>query len=479
MPWSSNSSASLGPPASPMLEQLLAAYRAQLSRPVEALKKQRNQFQEQQKVLSSLRSTLQELLFQAQLLTLPGAEQRFATRTVQSSHPEVITATAQNAAPLGSASVYVARTASNDVLASARLTKTDPFAPAGTYRFELTATGSTVTVTVTLDGTEDTETALRKIATAVNTTAEVGAVATVIADTATTVRLTLTAKRTGSDAAISFVDIDGMLARLGWDSSLFADPENRTVLTDTTAGYHRARLSELNALLNVNGISVTRQSNTISDLLPGLTLTLLRSHTANEPPATLTTTVDTDGAAAVIQKLLDAYNAALKELNRALTGPFKGDTALRQLLSTLRSLGSQSLGSGPLQTLADIGISAGKDGTLTLTNRQRLAQELSIDSARVAALFTASGGFGERIVAELHDITGSAGTLQMRWNSIGGRLRILDNRIWQLERRLEQQVELYRKEYLHLQQLYSAATAQLGMVNNFATSVAAVWPTLR
>lgn len=479
MPPMANSAAPPSPPGSPMLEQLLAAYRAQQNRPVEILKKQQAQLQEQQKLVSSLQNTLQELFFQAQLLTLPGAEQRFATRKVQSSQPEVVTATAQNVAMLGNVSVYVSRTASNDVLASNRLTKSDPFAlAAGTYRFELTAAGRTVTVIVTLDGTEDTETALRKIATAINATADVGAVATVIADTATTVRLTLTAKQTGSDAALSFVDTDGMLARLGWDSALFADPENRTVLTDTAAGYQRARTSDLNAQLSVNGISAVRQTNTIVDLLPGLTLTLLRSHTANESPAILTTTVDADAAAAAIQKLLDAYNTTIKELNGALSGSFKGDAAFRHLSLALRSLGSQSLGDGPLQTLADIGISMSRDGTLTLSNRQRLEQELTIDSARVAALFTTSGGLGERIVATLQDVIGSTGILQTRWSSLGQHIRALNDRIRQLERRLEERVERYRKEYLHLQQLYSAAIAQLGIVNNFATSVATVWPTM-
>ncbi len=456
------------PTGQALLKQLLAAYRSQQSRPLETLKQRRQQLQEQQKLLNTIRSKLEELFFQGQLFTLPGADQRFATRKVQSSHPDVVTAIAESSATLGTTSVYVHRLAHNDVLVSQRLLRTDPFLPAGVYRFELTGSGTTVTVTVTLDGTEDTEAALRKIATAINATTNVGAVATVLTDTPTTVRLSLTAKQTGSDSALRFVDTDGLLARLGWNSGFFADPENRTVFTETSAGYQRARSSELNAQLSINAITVTRQSNTISDLLPGVTLTLLRSQTPTESAVTLTTTVDPDAVAALIQKLLDVYNSALKELTNALNGSLKGDLVLRQLLSNLRSLSSQLLGNGALQTLGDIGIGIGKDGTLTLSDRRRLEQELANGSDRVAALFTSSGGFGERITTLLQDMIGSSGTLHARWNSIGRQLQTLSQRIRQTELRIEQQVEQYRKEYLKLQQLFSAATAQLGIANNFA-----------
>jgi len=459
----------LNPNRQSPLEQLLAAYRAQQSRPLEALQRQQKQLQEQQKLLATLRTKLEELYFRAQLFTLSGAAERFATRKLQSSAPDIVTGTAQNSALLGSVSLTVHRLARNDTLVSDRLNRTSPFGLSGTYRFELTANGSTATVEVTLDGTEDTETALRKIAAAVNATASIGVVATLILDTATTVRLSLTAKQTGSDAAITFTDTDGLLASLGWNSSLFADPENRTVMTDTTAGYQLARVSELNAELNLNGITVVRPTNTISDLLPGITLTLLRSQQPGDAPVTLTTTVDADKVAAFLKDFLDSYNAALKELNSALQTTLKGDPSLRQIRSQLRLLSSQLLGSGPLKTLRDIGITVGSDGTLSLSDRTRLEQELSIGSDRVAALFTSAGGLGERIVSALHDTVGSSGTLRLRWQSIGTQLQTLNSRISQLQKRVDQQVEQYRKEYLKLQQLYSMASAQLGMITNFAT----------
>ncbi|MCS6966447.1 MAG: flagellar filament capping protein FliD, partial [Candidatus Kapabacteria bacterium] len=109
-----------------------------------------------------------------------------------------------------------------------------------------------------------------------------------------------------------------------------------------------------------------------------------------------------------IQKLLDSYNAALKELTNALGGPFKSDTSLRQLSNQLRSLSSQHLGNGPLQSLRDIGITVNKDGLLTLSDRSRLEQELAYGSERIASLFTSAGGLGERIAALLQDVTGSS-----------------------------------------------------------------------
>ncbi|MCS7170180.1 MAG: hypothetical protein NZ949_06110, partial [Candidatus Kapabacteria bacterium] len=277
-----------------LLEQLLAAYRSQQGRPLEALKQRQKQIQERQKLLNNLHTRLEELLFQAQTFSRPGAEERFMARKVQSSAPEIVTATAQSSALLGSVSIQVQRTARNDVLSSDRLLKTEPFGLSGTYRFDLTAGGNPFSVEVSLNGTEDTETALRKIATAINTTPNSSVAATVIADTATTARLTLTAKQTGTAAAIAFADNTGLLSRLGWTNSLFADPESRIVATNAAAGYQLARSSELNAQLAVNGLTVVRESNIITDLLPGMTLTLLRSQQPTDPPVTLTTVADTE-----------------------------------------------------------------------------------------------------------------------------------------------------------------------------------------
>ncbi len=453
---------------SPPLEQLLAAYRTQLSRPLDTLKQRQQQLQEQQKLLASLRTTLEALFFSAQSLTLPGAEGNFVTRKTQSSAPDIITATAQKDAVLGGSFVHVDRLARNDTLVSHRLTRTDPFGLSGLYHFELTAAGTTALVAVTLDGTEDTETALRKIATAINTTPTIGVVATVITDTPTTVRLTLTAKQTGTSAAIRFTDTDGLLAALGWSAGMFADPENRTVMTETSAGYQLGRASELNAQLRINGISLIRESNTITDALPGMTLTLLRAQQPTDPDVTLTTTVDVDTAASFLQTILDRYNSALKELNSATKGALKSYPAVRQLLRELRTLVSQQLGTGPLQVLRDIGITIEQDGTLKLSDRSRLERELIAGSERVAALFTSPGGFGERVAALLQDVIGSSGTLRTQWQLVSQRIQNLTGRIRQLESRIEQQVEQYRKEYLKLQQLYSMATAQMGILSNFA-----------
>ena len=458
------------------LEQLLAAYRAQLSRPLDALKQQQQRLQEQQKLLASLRTTLEELFFTATSLTMPGAERRFITRTVQSSAPEVITATAQQDALLGSVSVHVERLARNDVLASARLNRADPFGLSGLYRFEITAAGTTATVEVTLDGTEDTETALRKIATAINTNSTAGVVATVVGDTATSVRLVLTAKQTGTSAAIRFTDTDGLLAALGWSASMFADPENRTVMTDTGAGYQLGRSSELNALVRLNGLSIIRESNTLTDVLPGVTLTLLRAQQPGDPDVTLTTTVDVEKAASLIQGILDRYNSALKSLSSASKDTLKGNPFVRQLLGQLRTLASQPLGSGPLQVLRDIGITIESDGTLKLSDRSRLERELTAGSQRVAELFTSPGGLGDRLAELLRDAVGSGGTLQTQWQMLGERIQGLSKRIRQTETRIEQQVEQYRKEYLKLQQLYLMATAQLGMLNTFATPPPGMFP---
>jgi len=450
------------------LETLLAAYRAQQERPLQALRQRQQLLQSQRNLLSSLRNTLQELLARAVDVAQRGTNP-FAARKVESSSPDIATASADSSAILSSATLFVERLARADVLASNRLSRTDPFGITGTRSFQLTANGTTVTVSVTFDGSETTEQALRRIAAAINSTANVGATATVVQDTPSTVRLTLIAKQTGSPAAITFDDPEGLLATLGWTPALFADPANRTVMTDSSAGYQLSAVEQLNAQVVLNGISLVRPTNTFDDALPGVRLTLLRAQRSGDPPVTLTTTVDTDKVANYITTLLNAYNDALKALNSALSKEFKGDGRTRALLLQLRAIVSEQLGSGSLRSLSDIGITIGKDGTLTLSAKDRLQQQLQNDPSQVARLLGANGGFADRLRTLLEEMTASNGGLRARMRMTDERIRNLSTRIRQLQQRIDQQVEAYRREYLKLQQLYSMAQSQLGLLGNFAS----------
>lgn len=166
---------------------------------------------------------------------------------------------------------------------------------------------------------------------------------------------------TGTDNALRFsVDAaaDPRLAALDFS----ADPSSVQV---QTAG---------NAELSLNGIPVTRASNTITDLLPGLELTLTAPTTT---PATITATPDTEGSLEVMQGFVDMINATrtlFKDLTArgfgsgATAGDLAGDTLTEGLLRGMETVLARGFGSANTH-LADIGVMTERDGSLSLDAR--------------------------------------------------------------------------------------------------------------
>ena len=124
-----------------------------------------------------------------------------------------------------------------------------------------------------------------------------------------------------------------------------------------------------NANFKVNGIAITKTSNTITDVIEGVALNLSKVTTS---PVTLTVARDTSTVSNSIAGFVKAYNdivATLKSSSGydAATkqgGILLGDSTVRNLQNQLRNmLNTEVTGaSGSLTRLADVGVNFQKDG---------------------------------------------------------------------------------------------------------------------
>ncbi len=128
-----------------------------------------------------------------------------------------------------------------------------------------------------------------------------------------------------------------------------------------------------NAHFTVNGIAITRASNDVDDVIPGVSFTIA-GYTG--VPATVGVAVNTDAAKEAMQGLVDAFNSSIRLIDelgsRGFNGSVKGDLAGDPAISTLQrqmesliSNGIEGFGDRPLY-LADIGVRTERDGTLSL-----------------------------------------------------------------------------------------------------------------
>lgn len=175
-------------------------------------------------------------------------------------------------------------------------------------------------------------------------------------------------------------------------STLTGDESVFTVDAGTTGlGGSTVTTTGQDAVLTMGGLTITRSSNTITDLVEGATIELKQVTTS---PVTLTTARDDEKAIAAVKSLVDAANAVLQELqtqtkydaDSGRAGALQGDGLARQLTTELRSVLSGSVGSGSVTHGSQLGISLTRGGLVTL-DEATLKTALADDPSGVAAFF--------------------------------------------------------------------------------------------
>ena len=160
-----------------------------------------------------------------------------------------------------------------------------------------------------------------------------------------------------------------------------------------------------NASYTLDGASMTSSTNTVTNAMPGVTLNLLGA----DPKTTLTVNVapDTQGIEANVNSMINAYNAVISYVNTQMTytpgssttgttatagttgGPLFGDTTLQSIKSQLQSSIMSQVGTGSMDYLSDIGITANSTGVLSL-NTTTLESAISNNFSGVVNLLSDS-----------------------------------------------------------------------------------------
>ena len=128
------------------------------------------------------------------------------------------------------------------------------------------------------------------------------------------------------------------------------------------------------ASFTVDGIAMTRSTNTISDLFNGYTLEL---EATSSSAINISSTQNLDNITALLSNFIDAYNAIytnITEMSGAAfsedesTGPLAGDSLARSIQRELRSYTTKSLSGyeGGPYSMSLLGVQTNRDGSLTL-----------------------------------------------------------------------------------------------------------------
>ncbi len=342
---------------------------------VSAAEAPEQQLQSEQSDLASKTSIVNQLSTDLQSLgTLVGGmsqDSQVQFRTATASDSSVTVAVSGDAAAQ-THDIRVQQLASAQVVASNTFAS-DTAGIAGTGSMTIqTASGTPQQVTW---GSNDT---LDDIAQSINN-ANAGVTASVLFD-GTSYRLVTSANKSGVANAAAYTESGNALG--------LSNAANQTVVPQ-------------NAIVSVDGITVTRPSNVLDDVIPGMTITAVQPNATGAPDTQVAVSNDQSQITSKLQSFVSGYNAVMTDLGNQLnytgttagTNTMFGDSTLEQLQNSMQSLATAFYGNN--DALSNLGLTIDDTGQMSL-NTTTLQSALATDPSALSTLFV-GGGLSQQI----------------------------------------------------------------------------------
>lgn len=313
----------------------------------------------------------------------------------------------------------------------------------------VSSTGDAVTTSATVFVTKGATTtevsvgdgSLASVVSGINT-AKIGVTATAVQVEPGKYKLQLESTTTGADTDISVDD--------GAGGNPFASS------TLGSVGQLRAGADAKLQVGGPSGYTVTRSSNTISDLLAGVTMTLTKADPATS--VTVDVAADAEGLADRVGKLVDTLNAALGEMKSTTAynaetkkgGVLLGESLVRRLRGDLVLAATDEVPGAALNSPSAAGLSVKADGTLGF-DRAKFLDAYAKDPGAVEDVVGSGTGSAAGMAARVAALAQGAvdagtGLLPSAVEGRQSEVRSLDRRIAEMDVRLadrEQRLRLH------------------------------------
>ena len=381
------------------------------------------------------------------------------------STQNVLTASASSTATAGTHTITVNQLATAHQVASKSTTtvaSTDTdivSGSSGTFTFSV-AGGSAQTVNLASDATlDDLKDAINDLGAGVSaSTLNTGS------ESSPAYRLVLSSNDTGASNTIA----------------ISADDTTLDTVTTGIDTFQAALDSEV--VLGASGndqVTLQRSTNTLTDVITGVTLNLQGVDQSNA--VTISVTQDVGAVKDGIKSLVESYNDVVKFVSERTVfnveteerGIFVGESVVRTVLDKIRrALSEQVSGLSGISSAGQIGFQTqASDGTIVLEEAD-LDERLSDSYDEVRELFienTTNGttGIAERLLDAVDDLDDiEFGALTLRQNSLTDEIDDFGDQIDVLETRIIQFEEQQRIKFANLDGLLSSLQSQLDNLNS-------------
>ncbi len=244
-------------------------------------------------------------------------------------------------------------------------------------------------------------------------------------------------------------------------------------LTQAVAGAASNTMqSATDAVIGFNGLTITRSSNTINDVVAGAVLSInqVTETGGTSNPARLTISSDTSTLKTKVQSLVTEYNnfnGLMSELGSSATdddndmmGALRRDTAtVRYVQNALRTavLANSSTTSGGVEGLRDIGVSMDKSGNLTFdekkydtaitTSYDKVVTMLTADTTNQSEYSGDPKGLAQDIAKVLDGLGDTSSVLSTRNTTAENSIETYEEELADLEKRMEAVYDRYLSQF--------------------------------
>lgn len=327
----------------------------------------------------------------------------------------------------------------------------------GNYHYTITGTNGTNT-DISLAASNNTLAGLRDAINASSSTTGVSASLVQLNSSGSNYAVVLNATATGLGSGGG----NTVSLALGNGSNSNPDSALASFLSATKpsgSGLQNSTTKAVDANFTLNGVTLTRSSNVVTDAVQGMTFTLKSAQGSSTPATVLTVATDKAAATTALQGVVDKFNAVLKlyQSNSGTDssgnpGAFANDFNLRTMISNLRSK-IMSPPSGLSSTdayssAASLGLKTNRDGTMSLDSAA-FQSALDTNPSSAADLFSA---VGTSLVGYVNSVTApGSGDIARVMQSIDTQNANLTQQISTMQTYLDRKRTLLQNEYSQLE----------------------------
>lgn len=380
-----------------VIDQLKEADEAIIIAPIESKITLNNQKQDSQELLTSLMKTFKasasalsyDTIFENKTVDVSGSAEVSveAGAAVESFTLETVTLAKKDIVKLGAVATEATSVASDNGTLEIKI-GADPLNPDQTLNIEYTSGMS-----------------LSELTQAITDEAGDSVSASVLQTADGAFNLVLTSKNTGEDFALTISDTSGFL-----DAALFDAYDSVT----NPNGYEKVQTAT-DATFKYNGITTTRSTNEVSDLILGLNIKLKEEGDISNVDVSL----DTEEITGELQQFTDSYNTlisniqdmTIKDSETGAEGVFNSSSFVKSISRELSDIITSM--SGDNDSLVNYGIDLDRYGTMSF-DKSVIDTKLEDDPDAVKLFFTGGtnsygtevAGIFETLDDKLQDYTG-------------------------------------------------------------------------